>query len=151
MKLKTKPTKSIPPPSPQQERHFPIPQVSKRLKGQFLLDINNISFTIGSTSPPPPISKNPKCCENKKCLQCYGGVFKKASPKELSSRDLFVQPKSLEKDTDTTCSICLTSFSKNKFVWKLSCNHYFHYNCIEKWSDLENYTCPMCRKYYNHP
>ena len=98
-----------------------------------------------------PLLKTSECCKNKECLQCYGGVFKKASPTELASRDIFVQPKSLKKDTDTTCAICLVSFAKRKFVWKLSCNHYFHYNCIEKWSDLENYTCPMCRKYYDHP
>ena len=98
-----------------------------------------------------PLLKTSECCKNKECLQCYGGVFKKASPTELASRDIFVQPKSLKKDTDTTCAICLASFAKHKFVWKLSCNHYFHYNCIEKWSDLENYTCPLCRKEYEYP
>jgi len=98
-----------------------------------------------------PLLKTSECCKNKECLQCYGGVFKKASPTELASRDIFVQPKSLKKDTDTTCAICLVSFATHKFVWKLSCNHYFHYNCIEKWSDLENYTCPLCRKEYEYP
>ena len=98
-----------------------------------------------------PLLKTAECCKNKECLQCYGGVFKKASPTELASRDIFVQPKSLKKDTDTTCAICLASFAKHKFVWKLSCNHYFHYNCIEKWSDLKNYTCPLCRKEYEYP
>ena len=103
---------------------------------------NNESLTLLKTS---------ECCKNKECIKCYGGVFKKASPTELASRDIFVQPKSLKKDTDTTCAICLASFAKHKFVWKLSCNHYFHYNCIEKWSDLENYTCPLCRKEYEYP
>ncbi len=118
----------------------------RHLQDEFLLD-----DTIGRTNPSSRAPQKQGCCKNKECLQCYGGVFKKASPDELASRDIFVQPKSLKKDTDTTCVICLASFAKHKFIWKLSCNHYFHYKCIERWSNLENYTCPLCRKYYEYP
>ena len=74
--------------------------------------------------------------------------FQKASPEVLAHRDLFVKSTSLEKEE--TCSICLRNFNQ-RFVWKLSCNHYFHYNCIEKWSNMERYTCPLCRREYYHP
>ena len=74
--------------------------------------------------------------------------FQKASPEELAYRDLFVKSKSLENEE--ICSICLRNF-KQRFAWKLSCNHYFHYNCIEKWSNMERYTCPLCRQEYYHP
>lgn len=128
-------------------RHLQYQTPSKRVKGHFLLDID-IGFTMGLTSSSHRNCHTPRL---QLLCECYGGVFQKASPEDLSSRDIFVKPKSLEKDVDTTCAICLASFAKRRFVWKLSCNHYFHYNCIEKWSDLENYTCPMCRKYYDHP
>ena len=74
--------------------------------------------------------------------------FQKASQELLAHRDLFVKSKFLEKEE--TCSICLRNFNQ-RFVWKLSCNHYFHYNCIEKWSNMERYTCPLCRQEYYHP
>ena len=74
--------------------------------------------------------------------------FQKASPEELAYRDLFVKSKSLENEE--ICSICLRNF-KQRFAWKLSCNHYFHYNCIEKWSNMERYTCPLCRQEYYYP
>ena len=74
--------------------------------------------------------------------------FQKASPEDLAYRDLFVKTNSLEKEE--ICSICLRHF-KQKFTWKLSCNHHFHYDCIEQWSNMERYTCPLCRQEYNHP
>ena len=133
------------------------PNVTTRVKGEFLPDVDNIGFTIGRINPSRHNHRTfhlhplPECCKNKECLRCYGGVFQKASPGELSSRDLFVRPKDLGKDIDTICAICLVSFAKKKFIWKLSCNHYFHYKCIGQWSNLEKYTCPLCRKQYEYP
>lgn len=102
-------------------------------------------------NPRAPLLKIPECCKNKACIKCYGGVFKKASPDELASREIFVRSKSLKKEADTICAICLRSLTKYRFIWKLSCNHHFHYNCIAQWSNLQNYTCPLCRKYYDNP
>ena len=138
---------------------LPTKTILKRLKtkADFSYDLDKLGFTIGRNSHPSrwntKVLKKPQkfieqCCQNKECYNCHGGVFKKASPEELLYRDLFVKTQFLEKTE--TCSICLHSFSQ-KFVWKLSCNHYFHYKCIEKWSDLENYTCPLCRQQYYYP
>lgn len=46
------------------------------------------------------------------------------------------------------CSICLEKIDKNLF--KLSCNHFFHKLCIDKWIETCNYKfkCPICRKKY---
>ena len=137
-------------------------RLKKRLKREdFSYDLDKLGFTIGITigirhSPPTKVLKKPQkfigqCCQNKECYYCHGGVWKKASPDELLYRDLFVKPKSLKKDDDDTCAICLRSFIKQRFVWKLACNHYFHYECIEKWSDMKHYTCPLCRQEYYHP
>lgn len=47
-----------------------------------------------------------------------------------------------------TCCICLEKIDKN--VFKLSCNHFFHKVCIDKWIETCNYKfkCPICRKKY---
>ena len=48
------------------------------------------------------------------------------------------------------CSICLNNIfndgcdGDDKFV--TSCNHYFHFDCLEKWCKKNN-SCPKCRKY----
>ena len=34
---------------------------------------------------------------------------------------------------DTTCSICLTSFSIENEVVVTKCSHIFHFACIDKW------------------
>lgn len=139
MNLKTK----LPKPSGSQYSQYETPQVTKRVGH------TSPSYHNHRTSFHPP--SFPECCKNKECVRCYGGVFQKASPETLASRELFVRPKNLGKDIDTICAICLVSFEKQKFILKLSCNHYFHYKCIEQWSDLEKYTCPLCRKRYEYP
>ncbi len=130
--------------------------ISKRSKTteKFSYDLDKLEFTIGINRTK--VLKKPqkfieRCCQNKECYNCHGGVFKKASPEELLFRDLFVKTKSLKKDDDDTCAICLRSFIKQRFIWKLSCKHYFHYKCIETWSNMKHYTCPLCRQEYYHP
>lgn len=42
---------------------------------------------------------------------------------------------------DDLCSICLCELDTD--LYKTSCNHIFHLNCIRK---IKNYLCPLCRK-----
>lgn len=42
------------------------------------------------------------------------------------------------------CSICHGKMIKN--ITQLSCKHKFHKECIQKWFDRGNNTCPLCRK-----
>ena len=46
------------------------------------------------------------------------------------------------------CPICVECFMPKETYHLLSCNHYFHSNCIEKWlmTDLDELSCPLCRK-----
>lgn len=48
------------------------------------------------------------------------------------------------KNDDKECCICLTRYFKEK--WKLlSCNHYFHENCIQEWFlKKREKQCPYC-------
>ncbi|PIN20350.1 hypothetical protein CDL12_06941 [Handroanthus impetiginosus] len=45
------------------------------------------------------------------------------------------------------CSICLSEFELNAEVNHLSCGHFFHKSCLEKWLNYWNITCPLCRNY----
>lgn len=148
--------------------------ISKRIKTEdkFHYDLDKLKFTIGRIITPNKFKTHKAMDhENRKAKQKEAEEekqreaeeekqkdtekeakrkkkgFKKASPEKLAYRDLFVRTKSLENGV--ICSICLRNF--NRFVWKLSCNHYFHYNCIEKWSAMRNYTCPLCRQEYRYP
>ena len=43
------------------------------------------------------------------------------------------------------CSICLEEYKNNDVIKKLSCNHFFHSECLKIW--LSNRAiCPICRK-----
>jgi hypothetical protein len=41
------------------------------------------------------------------------------------------------------CVVCQENMNKNDIVRKLSCNHYFHHRCIDKWLET-NKKCPLC-------
>ena len=41
------------------------------------------------------------------------------------------------------CVICQENMHKNDIVRKLTCNHYFHHCCIDKWLET-NKKCPLC-------
>lgn len=44
------------------------------------------------------------------------------------------------------CSICMIEFNDGKAIVKTSCNHVFHQDCIRKWLERFNKTCPLCRE-----
>ncbi|XP_072127128.1 E3 ubiquitin-protein ligase RNF128 isoform X1 [Mobula birostris] len=46
-------------------------------------------------------------------------------------------------DADT-CAVCIEAYKPNDVVRILTCNHFFHENCIDPWL-LEHRTCPMCK------
>ncbi|KAJ8763939.1 hypothetical protein K2173_003721 [Erythroxylum novogranatense] len=49
------------------------------------------------------------------------------------------------------CSICLVEFMKEDAVSQLtSCKHVFHVDCIDKWKDNLQFTCPLCRSCFVH-
>ncbi|XP_057825251.2 brassinosteroid-responsive RING protein 1-like [Cryptomeria japonica] len=47
---------------------------------------------------------------------------------------------------DFVCAICLRSFEENDEIRELyNCCHIFHRNCLDKWIDSHQDTCPFCR------
>ncbi|KAF8020737.1 hypothetical protein BT93_G1238 [Corymbia citriodora subsp. variegata] len=50
-------------------------------------------------------------------------------------------------DHEKTCSICLVDYEGEHLVSKLHrCGHVFHMDCIERWLERSQFTCPLCRK-----
>ncbi|KAJ7956775.1 RING/U-box superfamily protein [Quillaja saponaria] len=43
------------------------------------------------------------------------------------------------------CCVCLCGFEAEEEVSELSCKHFFHKGCLEKWFDNKHSTCPLCR------
>ncbi|ERN11432.1 hypothetical protein AMTR_s00022p00051710 [Amborella trichopoda] len=48
---------------------------------------------------------------------------------------------------DSTCSVCLGEFGeREEGVTRLkACGHVFHVACIQRWFQLDRFTCPLCR------
>lgn len=46
-------------------------------------------------------------------------------------------------DADT-CAVCIEAYKAGDVLSVLTCNHFFHKQCIEPWL-LEHRTCPMCK------
>lgn len=54
----------------------------------------------------------------------------------------------LEEAEEGMCSICLMEFEKDDAVSRLCrCGHVFHMDCMEKWLDCCQLTCPLCRAF----
>lgn len=43
------------------------------------------------------------------------------------------------------CCVCLCRFEAEEEVSELSCKHFFHKGCLEKWFDNKHSSCPLCR------
>lgn len=43
------------------------------------------------------------------------------------------------------CCVCLCGFEADEEVSELSCKHFFHKGCLEKWFLNKRATCPLCR------
>ncbi|XP_075040367.1 E3 ubiquitin-protein ligase RNF128 [Mixophyes fleayi] len=62
---------------------------------------------------------------------------------QLELRTIKQGDKVLGPDGDS-CAVCIETYKANDVVRILTCNHFFHKNCIDPWL-LEHRTCPMCK------
>ncbi|XP_069749565.1 E3 ubiquitin-protein ligase RNF128 isoform X2 [Narcine bancroftii] len=62
---------------------------------------------------------------------------------QLDLRTLRQDDQETGPDADT-CAVCIEAYKPNDVVRILTCNHFFHKNCIDPWL-LEHRTCPMCK------
>lgn len=42
------------------------------------------------------------------------------------------------------CCICLAKYANNDDLRELSCGHFFHMECVDKWLKI-NALCPLCK------
>lgn len=71
--------------------------------------------------------------------------------KYLCERDIKVSNFALGGGRTTTveeCCVCLCKFGEEEEVSELSCKHFFHRKCLDKWFDNHHSTCPLCRSIY---
>ena len=44
-----------------------------------------------------------------------------------------------------TCAICGERMLRNEHIARLECGHNFHANCVGRWFNIHDHTCPICR------
>ncbi|XP_051149136.1 E3 ubiquitin-protein ligase RHA2A-like [Andrographis paniculata] len=46
---------------------------------------------------------------------------------------------------DAECVVCLNRLGEENRLRRLACRHVFHKDCLDRWLDYLNFTCPLCR------
>jgi len=70
---------------------------------------------------------------------------KKPPAKKRAPGRLKTDPDEKPAECDSNCCICMTEPETEELAKINGCDHYFCFECIEKWADREN-TCPLCKK-----
>ncbi len=81
------------------------------------------------------------------CMHAYG--LRRRQHTRINHSNHSVQLNSISFNptvvyTPEICTICLDPFTTEKDMTKLSCNHYFHIDCIAHWFNENHLTCPFC-------
>lgn len=51
-----------------------------------------------------------------------------------------------EFEPPENCAVCLYEFNADDEIRRLTnCRHVFHRNCLDRWMDHDQKTCPLCR------
>ncbi|GLJ24441.1 hypothetical protein SUGI_0466730 [Cryptomeria japonica] len=51
-----------------------------------------------------------------------------------------------EIQEDVMCAVCLNSLERDDEIRELcNCSHIFHRDCLDKWIDHHQITCPLCK------
>ncbi|KAJ7951171.1 E3 ubiquitin-protein ligase RHA1B [Quillaja saponaria] len=49
-------------------------------------------------------------------------------------------------DSPESCAVCLYEFEGGEEIrWLKNCKHIFHRDCLDRWMDHDQKTCPLCR------
>ncbi|KAK4378879.1 hypothetical protein RND71_000741 [Anisodus tanguticus] len=78
----------------------------------------------------------PTCCELSLPATTFADVFRSSVG---------------DGEVEESCSICLMEYEKENVVCELPrCKHVFHMECIERWVERSQFTCPLCRSLLLH-
>ncbi|KAJ1960485.1 hypothetical protein IWQ62_004217, partial [Dispira parvispora] len=50
-----------------------------------------------------------------------------------------------DKESPSTCAVCIDEFERGQLVRQLPCNHLFHLECIDEWLTEKSGVCPLCK------
>jgi len=82
----------------------------------------------------------------------YAGPFTRPgmSRAQLNTIEESVVRKEDIAGEEVACAICLADFEVGEPIRKLSCSHYFHTQCVDKWLRVCS-TCPLCNDDLRNP
>ena len=120
---------------------LPVIVMNSLLSMTFLKNmVRSVLQVMGAnTSPPTPRIEE----------QTPDGFFSTEASRErrvsiTQFRSLF-QNSTKNNRTVLECCVCLCGFEAHEEVSELSCKHFFHKSCLEKWFGNNHATCPLCR------
>lgn len=53
--------------------------------------------------------------------------------------------------SEEECAVCLCKIIQGEEIRELRCAHPFHKACLDRWTDLNHTTCPICRSFLAPP
>ncbi|PRQ40483.1 putative transcription factor C2H2 family [Rosa chinensis] len=53
--------------------------------------------------------------------------------------------------SEEECAVCLCKIGEAEEMRELRCAHLFHKACLDRWTDLNHVTCPLCRSFLAPP
>nr|POE50632.1 putative e3 ubiquitin-protein ligase xerico [Quercus suber] len=136
------------------------PQVYSKIFVLFFWDFGNTEKDMGlSNFPSPAEGVLPVLVMNtvlsvafmknmvRSLLQVMGATASDQNPSNLEEEQDGCVQNARERRISITQfkSLCQNRFEAEEEVSELSCKHFFHKGCLEKWFDNKHTTCPICR------
>ncbi|EXB82546.1 E3 ubiquitin-protein ligase RHA2A [Morus notabilis] len=78
-------------------------------------------------------------CQNRSC------DAKNSTSSSISGISGSTSSSSSTNTSTSECCVCFCGFEADEEVSELSCKHFFHKNCLDKWFHNKHTTCPLCR------
>ncbi|XP_020114825.1 E3 ubiquitin-protein ligase ATL4-like [Ananas comosus] len=104
--------------------------------------------TATATATPPPLSPPVTPSAIKARLRTVRFASSSKIPSSSSSSSSTSTPSSPELGEEPMCAVCLGPLKAKDEVRELGgCCHVFHKGCIDKWVDMGQVTCPLCRAF----
>jgi hypothetical protein len=63
----------------------------------------------------------------------------------MEVKDLILAVKKVIQETNTSCTICMSDFTREDPAFTTECGHKLHHSCFTRWA-CQTPSCPICRK-----
>ncbi|KAJ4981164.1 hypothetical protein NE237_032001 [Protea cynaroides] len=100
-------------------------------------DHNDYVFTEDLQAPP-------QCSASKKISSGILESIKRSLP--VTEFGSFLERAESWEDDKSVCAVCLSCMERRHEIRELpNCSHLFHMECLDRWVDQGQMTCPLCR------